>query len=273
MINNIIEMFSYTFIIRAIVVGILISLCAALLGVSLVLKKYSMIGDGLSHVAFGSLAIATVCQLSPLYFSLPVVIVVAFLLLRLNENSKIRGDSAIAVISASSMAIGVVVISLSSGTNIDINNYLFGSILAVQTSDVIMSIILALIVVLLFGIFYHEIFAVTFDETFAKAIGVKTNLYISLIAVLTAITIVIGMRLMGSLLISSLIIFPALTAMMLFKTFFSVTVCSVIISVVTFLIGITISYSFSTPIGATIVCINLILLIIFYIISAIRKYL
>lgn len=273
MFDNIIEMLSYGFISKAIIVGVLISLCASLLGVSLVLKKYAMIGDGLSHVAFGALAIATVLQFSPLYFSLPIVIVVAFLLLRLNESSKLRGDSAIAVISASSMAIGVIVISVSSGTNIDIHNYLFGSILAIKNTDVIMSVLLTITVLLLFVLFYRELFAVTFDENFAKAIGVKTNRYISLLAVLTSVTIVIGMRLMGSLLISSLIIFPALAAMMLFKTFFSVTICSVIVSVVSFLIGITLSYQFSTPIGATIVCVNLVLLISFYIYSMIKKYL
>jgi zinc transport system permease protein len=272
MFNNIVEMFSYTFIVRAIIVGTLISLCASLLGVTLVLKKYSMIGDGLSHVAFGALAIATIFQFSPIYFSLPIVMIVAFLLLRLNENSKIRGDSAIAVISASSMAIGVVVISMSSGTNIDIHNYLFGSILAINSNDVIISILLSIFVLVLFILYYRKLFAVTFDEIFAKAIGIKINRYISLLAILTSVTIVVGMRLMGSLLISSLIIFPALTAMMLFKTFLSVTICSVIISVISFLVGITISYSFSTPIGATIVCINLILLISFYVIDMIKKY-
>jgi zinc transport system permease protein len=272
MIDSIIEMFSYSFILKAILVGVLVSVCASLLGVSLVLKKYSMIGDGLSHVAFGALSIATALQFSPLYFSLPIVIIVAFLLLNLNDNSKLRGDSAIAVLSATSMAFGVLVISLSSGTNIDIHNYLFGSILAVHTSDVIVSCVLAVIVLTLFSVFYRELFAVTFDETFAKAIGIKTHRYISLLAILTSVTIVIGMRLVGSLLISSFIIFPTLTAMMVFDTFFSVVICSVIISVTSFLTGTIVSYQMATPIGATIVCINFILLFIFYIISRIKKH-
>lgn len=272
MLTNILEMFSYSFIVKAVIVGVLISLCASLLGITLVLKKYSMIGDGLSHVSFGALAFATVFHFSPLYFSLPIVVIVAFLLLRLSDNSKIRGDSAIALISASSMAIGVVVISLSKGTNIDIHNYLFGSILAIQGSDMLYSAVLTIVVLTLFIVFYRELFAVTFDETFAKAIGIKTNRYISMLAILTSVTIVIGMRLMGSLLISSLIIFPALTSMMLYNNFLSVTISSVITSVISFLVGITISYLFSTPVGATIVCVNLSFLILFYILSSIKKY-
>lgn len=261
------EMFSYTFIIRAVIVGVLVSLCASLLGVSLVLKKYSMIGDGLSHVGFGALAVSTALGLSPLKFTIPIVIIVAFLLLKINDSSKIKGDSLIALISASSLAIGVMSISVTSGINTDIFNYLFGSILAMSSNDVILSVILSSIVLTLFIVFYHKIFAVTFDENFSRATGIKTNIYNMLIAILTAVTVVIGMRLMGSLLISSLIIFPALTSMRVFKTFKSVMISSAIISIVCFLIGITLSYIYAFPTGASIVLINLILLIIFMVVN------
>ena len=215
MINTLMEMFSYTFLIRAVVVGLLVSLCAALLGVSLVLKRYAMIGDGLSHVGFGTLAIATAMNAAPLTVSIPIVLLAAFFLLRISENSKIKGDAAIALISTSSLAIGVVVISLTTGMNTDVCNYMFGSILAMSRNDVTLSIALAIVVLILYVLFYNKIFAVTFDETFAQATGVKTGFYNMLIAFLTAITIVLGMRMMGALLITSLIIFPALTSMRL----------------------------------------------------------
>ncbi|MCH5208309.1 MAG: metal ABC transporter permease [Oscillospiraceae bacterium] len=244
-------------LVRALIVGILVSLCAALLGVSLVLKRFSMIGDGLSHVGFGALAIATVLNLAPMAVAIPVVIVAAFLLLRLSSNGKIKGDAAIALISTGALGIGVMAVSLSSGSNVDINSYLFGSIISVSRSDVIISVILASIVLFMFVFLYNKIFAITFDESFAKATGGAVNVYNMLIALLTAITIVIGMRLMGSMLISSLIIFPALCSMRVFKSFFSVTISSAVISVVTFIIGMIISYAFDTPCGASIVCVNI----------------
>lgn len=258
MIEVITEIFSTPPLVRAVIVGILVSLCAALLGVSLVLKRYSMIGDGLSHVGFGALAIAAVMNLAPMAVAIPVVIVAAFLLLRLSSNSKINGDAAIALISTGALAIGVMAVSVSKGMNTDINNYLFGSILSVSSQDVIISVVLALAVLLIFVFLYTKIFAITFDENFAKATGIKVNVYNMLIALLTAITIVIGMRLMGSMLISSLIIFPALCSMRVFKSFFSVTVCSAVISVVTFIIGMFISYVLDTPCGASIVCVNIV---------------
>ena len=270
MIQSIIEMFSYEFIARAIIIGLLVSICASLLGVNLVQKKYSMIGDGLSHVGFGALAIATVLNISPLHFSIPIVIIVTFLLLRLNDKSKIKGDSAIAIISAGSMAIGVMVISITVGMNVDICNYLFGSILAIKKNEVWLSIILSIIVILTYLKFYHKIFAVTYDEEYAKASGLKTNRYNFLIAILTSLTVVLGMRLMGSLLISSLIIFPTLTSIQLFKQYKQVTISSVIISVVCFMIGMFISYQFATPTGASIVCINMIAFIIAYIIRLVK---
>lgn len=263
------EIFSAPVLVRALIVGILVSLCAALLGVSLVLKRFSMIGDGLSHVGFGALAVASVMNLAPMAVAIPVVIAAAFLLLRLSSSSKTKGDSAIALISTSALAIGVMANSMSKGMNIDINSYLFGSIISVSSGDVITSAILALVVLVIFVFFYTKIFAITFDENFAKATGTNTNIYNMLIALLTAVTIVIGMRLMGSMLISSLIIFPALCSMRVFKSFRAVTVCSAAISVVTFVVGMIISYIADTPCGASIVCVNIIVYAVFFAVGAV----
>ncbi|MBR6557761.1 MAG: metal ABC transporter permease [Clostridia bacterium] len=260
-----------TFMLRAFIVGILVSLTSALLGVSLVLKRYSMIGDGLSHVGFGALSIAAVFGIAPLAVALPVVTVAAFLLLRLNESSKIKGDSAIAIISTGSLAIGIIAVSISGGMTVDISNYLFGSILTMSHSDVVLSTILASSVILIFVLFYNKIFAVTFDESFSRATGIKAGGYNSLIAVLTAVTVVVGMRMMGTLLISSLIIFPALTSIRIFKSFKSVIICSSILSVSCFFIGLVSSYILETPTGATVVCINIIAYIVFYLISYVKR--
>lgn len=270
MIEMIGEMMSYPFMVRAVVVGVLVSICAALLGVSLVLKRYSMIGDGLSHVGFGAMAVATAFNFAPLVFSIPVVIAAAFLLLRISESSKIKGDSAIAIISTGALAVGVITVSLTTGMNTDVSSYMFGSILSMTDDDVVLSVILCICVLFMFVFFYTKIFAVTFDESFTKATGTKTGLYNSLIALLTAVTVVLGMRMMGALLISALIIFPALTSMSLCKSFRSVTICSVILSLVCFLIGITASYGLNTPTGATVVVVNIIALIIFKIIAVFR---
>ncbi len=251
------ELLSYSFLQLAFLVGIIVALCSALLGVSLVLKRYSMIGDGLSHVGFGALSIAMAMNLAPLKVSVPVVVLSAFLLLRISENSKIRGDAAIAIISSSSIAIGVLVTSLTTGMNTDVYNFLFGSILAMSREDVILSVALSAVVLLLFLFFYHRIFAVTFDENFARATGTNAGLYNMLIALLTAVTIVVGMRIMGSLLISSLIIFPALSAMRIFRSFRGVVLMSALISVICFICGMVISYGFDTPAGASIVAVNL----------------
>lgn len=257
MLEMLYSLFSYTFIIRALVVGILVSLCAALLGVSLVLKRYSMIGDGLSHVGFGALAVAMAFNMAPLQVSIPVVSLSAFLLLRISENSNIKGDAAIALISSSALAIGVIVISQTSGMNTDVCNYMFGSILAMSKSDVYLSIAVSTVVLIIYILFYNKIFAVTFDESFAKATGTKAGRYNMLIALLTALTIVIGMRMMGAMLISSLIIFPALTSMRVCKSFKSVVINSGILSVTCFFIGIVISFGFSIPTGASVVVVNL----------------
>ena len=252
------NMFSYHFIQRALVVGVLVSLCAALLGVSLVLKRYSMIGDGLSHVGFGALAVASAFNLAPLAVTIPVVVAAAVLLLRMSKNGMLKGDTAIAMISSSSIAIGVMVISLVNGINTELNSYMFGSILSVSRSDAVLSVVLCTAVLVLFVLFYPRLFAVTFDEDFAKATGTKTELYNTLLAVLTAITVVLGMRMMGALLISSLIIFPALSAMRVCKSFKAVVICAALVSVACFIIGMIASYCLETPTGASIVIANLI---------------
>ncbi len=269
--NSILEMFSYSFMTRAFIVGILISICASLVGISLVLKRNSMIGDGLSHVGFGAFAIATVLNFAPLEFALPIVIISSFLILRLNENSKIHGDSAIAILSSSSLAIGTFVISITKGVNTDINNYLFGSILSISNNDLILSIILSIIVIILYLLCYNQIFSLTFDETFTKSIGVKTEVYNIIFACLCSVVVVLGMRLMGSLLISSLIIFPTISAMQIAKNFKGVVILAVIVSLINFVVGLTLSYFLSTPTGATIVIFNLVTLIILKIFNLIRR--
>ena len=263
----IIQMMSYPFIVRAFIVGILVSLCAALLGVSLVLKQYSMIGDGLSHVSYGALSIAVACGIAPLKLSIPVVVLAAFLLLRMTENGVMKSDAAIAAMSASALAVGVTVTALTTGMTTDVCSYMFGSILAMSTDDVVLSVVLSIIVLILFVFCYHSIFAVTFDESFAKATGVKVSFFNSMIAILTAITIVLGMQMMGAMLISSLIIFPALSSMRLFKSFKSVMISSGILSVVCFCIGMVISYMYSTPAGASVVLVNLAVFIVLLILE------
>lgn len=269
-INETLRIFSLAFMQRALIVGCLVSLCASLLGVNMVLKRYSMIGDGLSHVGFGALAVATALRLSPLWVSIPVVVVVAFFLLRLSENSKIKGDAAIALISASSLAIGSVILALSTGMNTDVCNYLFGSIVSMTDADVYLSVGLSVIVLLLYVLFYNRIFAVTFDETFAKATGVKANLYNMLLAVLTAVTVVLGMRMMGALMISSLIIFPSLSAMRICKRFGSVVIVSAVLSLGSFLVGMIVSSIAATPTGASVVIVNLIAFLVFWAIGKIK---
>ena len=264
------DLFSYGFITRALIAGSLIALCSALLGVSLVLKRFSMIGDGLSHVGFGTMAIALAFNWAPLAVSIPVCVVAAFFLLRVSSYSGIKGDAAIALISSSSLAIGIIVTSLTSGLNTDVTSYMFGSVLAISKSDVIISVILALVVVSLFVILYNRIFMVTFDEAFAKASGIKVEAYNGLIAVLTALTIVVGMRLMGAMMISSLIVFPALSAMRVFKSFFKVVIFAAILSILCFFAGIVASFAWSTPAGASIVVANLIAFVVCFAVGKVR---
>ena len=265
------ELLSYNFIVRALIVGALVSLCAALLGVSMVLKRYSMIGEGLSHVGFGSLAVAMAMGLAPLQVSIPVVVLAAFLLLRISETSKIKGDAAIAIISTSALALGVLTISITTGMNSDVCNYMFGSILAMSVSDVQLSVVMSAVVLTLFIFFYHRLFAVTFDENFARATGIHAGLYNMLLAFLTAVTVVLGMRLMGAMLISSLIIFPALTSMRVCKRYRSVILLSAVLSVTCFFVGMVISYVFSAATGASIVAVNLAVFLLFSLVAALQK--
>ena len=265
------EMLSYPFIVRALIGGICISLCASLLGVSLVLKRYSMIGDGLSHVSFGALSVALAFGWSPLAVSIPVVVVAAVLLLRITGNGKIKSDAAIAMISAGSLAIGIIVTSLTTGMTTDVSSYMFGSILAMSKEDVLLSVVLSVIVLGMYVICYNQVFAVTFDESFAKATGVNVSAYNTIIAVLTAVTTVLGMRMMGAMLISSLVIFPALTSMRVFKSFSGVVISSGVVSVVCFFIGLVLSYMYSIPAGASVVVVNLAAFGIFFVVQMIRQ--
>ena len=253
----------YPFVRYALIVGVLIALCSSLLGVTLVLKRFSFIGDGLSHVAFGAMAVAAVLKLSDsMLFVLPATVLCAILLLRTGQNTKIKGDAAIAMISVGALAIGYLLMNLfstSSNLSGDVCSTLFGStsILTLTKTEVWLCAVLSVIVVITFILFYNKIFAVTFDEGFAQATGVKAGMYNLLIAVIIAVFIVLAMNLVGSLLISALVIFPALSAMRLFKSFRSVTICSAILSVICALMGILISILAGTPVGSTIVAVDI----------------
>lgn len=263
------EMLSYPFLVRAFIVGSLVALCCALLGVSLVLKGFSMIGDGLSHVSFGAMTVAMALNVTPLPFALPIVVFAAFYLLKVQNNSKIKGDSAIALISSSALAIGLMAASLTTGLNSDVYSYMFGSILSMQKSDVILSVSLSVLVLFLFVFCYHKIFAITFDESFAKASGIPVFGFNMLLAFLSAVTIVLGMRMMGAMLISSLILFPCLISRQLFQNFLGVTICSGVLSFISFTIGMILSYQFDAPVSASIVLVNLFFLLFF---MAIQKF-
>lgn len=269
--TELLQMFSYPFMQRALLAGVMVSLCAALLGVSLVLKRYSMIGDGLSHVSFGALAIAVAMGWTPLWFSIPVVIAAAFFLLRTAGSPHWNSDAAIAVFSASSLAVGILVISLTTGMTTDVDNYMFGSVLAMTRTDTALAVAVCAAVLALFGLCYHKLFAVTFDENFSRATGVRVELYNTLLAVLTSLTIVLGMRMMGAMLISSLVIFPALTAMRLFRSFRSVVLCAAVTAVVCFCVGLTVSFVYSTPVGATVVVANLTVFLAACLLAGLRR--
>lgn len=255
--------FEYPFVRYALIVGVLIALCSSLLGVTLVLKRFSFIGDGLSHVAFGAMAVAAVLNFTNrMYLILPVTIVCAVLLLRTSRNTKIKGDAAIAMISVGSMAVGYLLMNIfSTGPNLsgDVCSTLFGStsILTLSRNDVKLCVGLSVMVIAIFIVFYNKIFAVTFDESFAKASGTKSDWYNLLIAVIIAVIIVLAMNLVGSLLVSALVIFPSLSAMRIFKSFFSVTLCSALLSVICALAGILISILAGTPVGSTIVAVDI----------------
>lgn len=267
---------SYSFVRYALIAGVLISLCAALLGVSLVLKRYSMIGDGLSHVAFGAMSIAAVLSLAPMTVAMPVTIVAAVVLLGLNSNGKIKGDAAIAMISVGALALGYLLLNVfqtASNVSGDVCSTLFGStsILTLSVNDVWLCVGLAILVILTFVIFYHKIFAVTFDEEFARATGTNVRTYNILIAVVTAVVIVLAMNLVGALLISALIIFPALSAMRVFKSFRAVMASAAVISVLCSVLGILASVIYGTPVGSTIVAADIVVFAAFSLAGRLRK--
>lgn len=275
MIDKLILYFSFSFVRYAFIVGVLISLCSSLLGVTLVLKRFSFIGDGLSHVAFGGICIASVLNLSNnMFLVLPITIICAILLLKTGKNTKIQGDAAIAMISVGSLAIGYLIMnifSVSSNLSGDVCSTLFGStsILTLKKSEVWLCSALSLLVIAAFIIFYNKIFAVTFDENFAQAVGTHASIYNLVIAIIIAIIIVLAMNLVGSLLISALVIFPAISAMRVFKSFKSVTICSAIFSVFCSTIGLIISILCGTPVGSTIVAVDIFMFLVFCIVGKI----
>lgn len=275
MLEKLVSYLQYDFVRYALIAGVLIALCAALLGVSLVLRRCSLIGDGLSHVAFGAMTVAMIFSVAPMYVSLPVTVLASVLLLR-GDRAKLRGDSAVAVLSVSSLAIGYLLLNVFSKktTNLsgDVCSILFGStsILTLKLSDVITCVVLAAAVVTVFALFYNKLFAVTFDETFARATGTKTSVYNLILAVTTAVVIVLSVNLVGALLISALIVFPALCAMRLFKSYRGVMAAAAVISVFCAALGIFVSIIFSTPVGSTIVACELAVFVICIIIDLIK---
>lgn len=273
MIEKIIYYLQYPFVQYALIVGVLIALCSSLFGATLVLKRLSYIGDGLSHVAFGAVAIATVLKITNnTAVVLPITIVFAVLLLRIGQNAKIKGDALIAMLSVGSLAVGYLLMNIfSTSSNLagDVCVTLFGStsVLTLTESDLILSIIMSVVVITIFVLSYNRIFSVTFDEVFAKATGTRVDLYNLLIAVVVAIIIVLAMNLVGSLLISALVIFPALSSMRVFKSYRSVIISSVIVSIICAAVGILLSIVATTPVGATVVAVNILMFVIFSIIG------
>lgn len=277
MINTLITYFSYPFVRYAFIVAVLVSFCAALLGVILVLKRFSFLGDGLSHFAFGAVAIAAVIGLTDnMMLVMPVTIICAVLLLRAGQNAGVKGDASLAMVSVSSLAIGYLLLNVfSASTNVagDVCSSLFGSeaILTLNIGDVVRCIVISVIVVAVFIVFYNRIFSVTFDESFATATGTHAGVYNTLIAIISAVIIVLAMELVGSLLISALIVFPALSAMRVFTGFKSVVICSACISVTAATVGLILSLLFSTPTGATIVAVDMVLFLVFTAIGKLCK--
>ncbi|OGO80544.1 MAG: ABC transporter [Clostridiales bacterium GWC2_40_7] len=263
-VEGIIEAVQYDFILKALLVGSLIAICCSLLGAFLVLKKLSLIGDGLAHVSFASVAIALLFSASPLLISIPMVILASFVILKLNEKADLHGDAAIGLVSSFSIAAGVLIASLANGFNVDLMSYLFGSILVISNMDVIISMVLSALVILMVLLFYNNLFAITYDEEFARVAGLNTRLMNYLIAVLTSITIAIGIRIVGTMLISSLIIFPTVTALQISKGFKGTMVISAVVSVLCVIFGVFLSYLFSLPTGAAIVMLNAAIFLVFF---------
>ena len=276
LLDKLVMYFQYPFVRYALIVGVLIALCSSLLGVTLVLKRFSFIGDGLSHVAFGALAVASILGVTnEMLLVLPITVLCAILLLRAGQNAKIKGDAAVAMISVGALAIGYLLMNLfSTSANLsgDVCTTLFGStsILTLTRTEVWLCIGLSVVVLVLFVLFYHKIFAVTFDEAFARATGTPANTYNLLIAIIIAVIIVLAMNLVGSLLISALVIFPALSAMRVFKSFRSVTICSGVLSVLCAGLGILIAVLGGTPVGSTIVAVDIVAFALFALVGALR---
>jgi len=270
--NEVFMLLEFDFVTRALIVGFFVSVCAALLGVSLVLKRYAMIGTGLSHVGFAAMVIADALSIEQLLLSIPVVIATAFLLLRLNESSKVKGDSAVALISTGGLALGILVMGMTTVSTLDVCDILFGrNILTILRTEMYLSVALSIIVISFFVLFYKQLFAVTHDENFAKATGTNVEIYKSLLAFLTAITVVLGMRMMGALLISSLTLFPALSAMRICKHFLSVVIASAIIGMFCFVVGMVFSLGLDLSPGASIIGVNLIVFIALSGVSLVKR--
>lgn len=264
-------LFTYPFVIRALIVGIAVAISSSSLGSFLVLKKYSMIGDGLAHVSFMAIALALVLNQSILWISLPIVTLASMVIMRLNENANIHGDAAIGLISSFSIAVGTIIISMARGFNIDIDSYLFGSILLIQNADVILAVVVAILIATIVILFYPQLFMMTFDEEFARVNKIKTKWFNYLLAALTSITIIIGIRAVGTLLISSLIIFPTIIALQITRGFKATILTSVILSIAFIIIGFIVSFAFDWPTGSTIVVINGIAFLAIYLTKNIRN--
>lgn len=259
---DILALLNYPFIQRALICGIAISFCAAIIGVILVLKNYSMIGHGLGEVGFASLTLAMALNLPPLSVSIPLVIIAAFLIMLISQKKGENGDITIALVSSGALATGVIITALTKGFSVDVYNYMFGSILAMSWSDVILSVILSVILIVIYIVFYNRLFSITYDEKYAKTCGINVTFYQFLISLITALVVVLGMRLMGTLLISSLIVFPAIIARKLTNSFKGMVILSAILSVICFIIGVMLSFMLNFPTGACIVAVYILLLVI-----------
>lgn len=264
------SLLSYPFLYRALIVGVLVSLCAALLGVVLVLKRYSLIGHGLGEVGFAALSLAVALDLPPLAVSIPLVVAASFLIMYMSQRSGTSGDIAIGIMATAALSFGVIITSVTRGFNIDVSNYMFGSIIALSSADVWLSVGLSLVVIAMYGLLFNRLFAITYDEVNARATGINVTLYQFVISFLTAITVVLGMRMMGTMLISSLIIFPALTAMRVFSRFRQVVICAAVVSTVCFLVGLMLSCVYSLPTGAAVVGVNVLAFGLFTLIGRAR---
>lgn len=259
---GIFDLLNYPFVQRALICGIAISFCAAIIGVILVLKKYSMIGHGLGEVGFASLTLAMALNLPPLYVSIPLVIIAAFLIMLISQKKGESGDITIALVSSGALAVGVIITALTKGFSVDVYNYMFGSILAMNWSDVILSVILSVILIVVYMVFYNRLFSITYDEKYAKTCGINVTFYQFLISLITALVVVLGMRLMGTLLISSLIVFPAIIARKLTNSFKGMVALSAVLSVICFIVGVMLSFMLNFPTGACIVAVYILLLVI-----------